>query len=277
MFSAQGFAGRGGGAAPNAGSNFGGGGSNFGGATSSSPSGQGGAKRQTQPIRPLSIKQLLNAQRVGDGVMVIDGREATQVTVLGRIIDHEGNTSSAGGMTAKHHGYKISDGTGIVVVRQWLDADRDQEILPVGHYVRASGSVKIWQDKPVITGTVRNASDANELTFHLLDAVLTHLRITRGPVPQTAAPAAAPSAMSSYGSIGGAPGGTSEKLFPNDVVTAILKNHAKTQGGSAGMTQEEVAVQAQRHGTSIMEVRTAMKSLLSEGKIYNVDNTHFSA
>ncbi|CUG92210.1 replication factor A 28 kDa, putative, partial [Bodo saltans] len=129
---------------------------------------------------------------------------------------------------------------------------------------------------------VRNASDANELTFHLLDAVLTHLRITRGPVPQSAASAVVSTAFNNanqqHGAYGSdAAGGAGQKLFPNDVVTAIIKNFARTQNGSVGITQEEVAMQAQRHGTSISEVRTAMKSLLNEGKIFNVDNTHFTA
>lgn len=272
MYSAQGFAGRGGGGmgAPQqqrTGSNFGGGGAS----PNSSAPGAGGAKRQVQPIRPLTIKQVLEAQRVGDGVMVIDGREATQVTVVGRVIELESGT--ANNMTAKNFGYKISDGTGMVVVRQWLDANNSVAPHPVGHFVRATGSIKVWQDKPIVTGTVRHSVDNNELTFHLLDAALTHLRITRGPVPAHKAAAAAPYAASS--SAGGALHGMAshEKIYPTDAVLAILKSRSDAGGG---LTQEEIATEAQRYGISIAEIRSAMKSLLQEGRVFNVDNTRYA-
>lgn len=274
MYSASGFAGRGGmgggrGGGMGGGNNFTQGGGNFGQQPGGSSPG-GAAKRQVQPIRPMTIKQLINAQRVGDGVMIVDGKETSQASVLGRVVEHEGNAANAA--TAKHHGYKISDGSGIMVVRQWLDADKSQELLPVGSYVRSSGTVKVWQDKPVITGTVRLVSDCNEFTFHMLEVVLTHQRITRGPVPRVAA---APRPVQVETAPYGAPVQAGEKLYPSDIVASILKNHARTDA-SGGLTKEEVAAQAQRYGITIGDVLKAMKELVQEGKVFTVDQHRYS-
>lgn len=45
-------------------------------------------QRRMHPIRPLTIKQLTEAQSVGEGVLVVDGREVTQATVVGCIVDY---------------------------------------------------------------------------------------------------------------------------------------------------------------------------------------------
>lgn len=54
--------------------------------------------------------------------------------------------------------------------------------LPRMTHVRASGTVKVWKETPIITGTVIAIADSNELNYHALDAILTHLRLTKGDV-----------------------------------------------------------------------------------------------
>ncbi|CCD13058.1 unnamed protein product [Trypanosoma congolense IL3000] len=235
-------------------------------------------QRRMHPIRPVTIKQLLGAQRVGEGVTVIDGREVTQATVVGRVIGYEddgssGNFAAGGALTAKHHGYRITDGTGIVVVRQWMDAGQQDEPLPQQCYVRAAGTVKMWQNAPIVTGTVRLVSDCNELNYHFLDVILTHLRLTRGERRSTGnVPAAVSNTASAVGLQNMMPGGE-EKLYATDVVLNTIKQKAR---GDDGLSMDEITAAAQHYGFNAQDVRAAIRTLSEEGKIYQTHDFKFN-
>lgn len=232
-------------------------------------------QRRVHPIRPVTIKQLLEAQRVGEGVTVIDGREVTQATVVGRVVGYESdsdNRFSGGALTAKHHGYRITDGTGVVVVRQWMDADQQDDALPLQCYVRAAGTVKMWQNSPIVTGTVRLVSDCNELNYHFLDVILTHLRLTQGSRrPNSAAPAAVPNTASAVGVQNMFPGGDG-KVFTTDVVINTIRQKAR---GEEGLSMDEISAAALQYGFSGQDVRNAIRTLMEEGKIYQTHDCKF--
>ncbi|EKF38640.1 replication Factor A 28 kDa subunit, putative [Trypanosoma cruzi marinkellei] len=233
-------------------------------------------QRRMHPIRPVTIKQLLEAQRVGEGVMVVDGREVTQATVVGRVIGYEDDTANrvTGALTAKHYGYRITDGTGLVVVRQWMDADHQEEPLPVQCYVRASGTVKVWQNAPIVTGTVRLVSDCNELNYHYLDVILTHLRLTRGDKhakDEGAVPAVSNTA-STLGVQNMLPGGGG-KVFATDVLLNAIKQNAR---GDVGLTMDELAAAARQYGFSVNDVRVALRTLAAEGSVYQTHDNRFN-
>ncbi len=272
-FSAMQFAGRGqqqqqqGGGGGGARGNFGGGGQSAG--------GQGGSK-VFNPIRCVSVKQLLNANRVGEGVTVIDGREATQVTVCGRIVEYE-NGAAATAVTAKHIGYRISDGTGLLVVRQWTDQGAQQELLPIGQFIRCSGSVKVWMDSPLVTGSIRVILDANEFTYHLLECTLTHLRISQGTrSAKRSASAGVPQQqqqqqqMMMMGGMqqqqqqqGGAMGGGNVPC-----TEAVLRAIRGSGRKDLGLSVEEIAAAVARYSFSTSDVRNALRSLSGEGKVF---------
>ena len=260
-YSAMGFAGRG---AQQQGQGQGQQRSGFGGG------GDGGAKRVMHPIRSVTIKQLLTANRVGDGVTVIDGREATQVTVCGRIIEWEnGAASAATSLTAKHQGYRISDGTGMLVVRQWAEQGVVQETIPIGQIVRCSGSVKVWMDKPTVTGTVRVVVDCNEFTYHLLECMLTHLRITQGNKGSSnkrsaSAVAAVSNNPNTVGQMNVVPGGEGKILCTEAVLRSIRNSGRK----DLGLSVDEIANAVTRYGFTISDVRSAIRSLSNEGKVF---------
>jgi replication factor A2 len=235
--------------------------------------GSGGDARKTpmHPIRSVTIKQLLNANRVGDGVTVIDGREATQVTVCGRVLEHE-NGAAATAMTAKHVGYRISDGTGTMVVRQWADqGGAPQEVVPTGQFVRCSGSVKVWMDSPLVTGTVRIIFDANEFTYHLLESALTHLRISLGSRRRSSSAGAAPGAANAASAAGAAAatgmGGADAggKIICTEAVLRSIRNSGRKD---LGLSVDEISSGVARHGFSATDVRTALRSLCAEGKVF---------
>ncbi|KEG08791.1 putative replication Factor A 28 kDa subunit [Trypanosoma grayi] len=259
-----------GGSGPNAG------GAGMGAAASNNSTGGGNQpQRRMHPIRPVTIKQLLEAQRVGEGVMVVDGREVTQATVVGRVIGYEDDDANrvSGALTAKHYGYRITDGTGLVVVRQWMDADHNEEPLPVQCYVRASGTVKVWQNAPIVTGTVRLVSDCNELSYHFLDAILTHLRLTKGNkhAKEDAVPAVSNRA-STLGVQNMLPGGDG-KVFATDVLLNAIKQNAR---GDVGLTMDELTAAARQFGFSVSDVRAALRTLAAEGSVYQTHDNRFN-
>lgn len=248
-------------------------GSNFGGAASSHNGGQQ-PQRRMHPIRPLTIKQMLEAQSVGGGVMVVDGREVTQATVVGRVVGYENaNMASGGGaITAKHFGYRITDNTGMLVVRQWIDADRAQEPIPLNSHVRASGTVNVWQQAPIVTGTVVSMSDSNEMNYHMLDAILTHYRLTQG---NKRAPTGGASMQNSAAAVGVQnvlPGGDNKVLL-TDLLVSFIKQHGS---GDAGMSMDELTMAAQRYSFTPGDVRTAMRTLAAEGKVYQTHDNRFN-
>ncbi|EPY32092.1 replication factor A2 [Strigomonas culicis] len=239
----------------------------------------GGAQQQQRritPIRALTIKQLLQAQSVGDGAMVVDGREVTQATVVGRVVGYESlNMLGGGAITAKHFGYRITDNTGMIVARQWIEPDSNQEPLPINSHVRASGTVKIWQDAPVVTGNVVAVVDSNELNYHLLDAVLTHLRLTQGnrrPQEQ-GSKASVTNTAAAVGVKNMLPGGDTKILLTDLLVNLIRQN---AHGGDSGMSMDELTAAAQRYNFGSSDVFAAMRTLAAEGTVYQMHDNRFA-
>lgn len=250
-------------------------GNNFTAAAGGGSQSAGGQQRRINPIRPLTIKQLLEAQSVGQGVMVVDGREVTQATVMGRVIGYENANMTAGGqaLTAKYFGYRISDHTGALIVRQWVQPNSPEQPLPLHTHVRASGSVKVWQDAPVVTGTVVSVADSNELNYHALDAILTHLRLTQGNKRPTGVDGAA--VMNTASAIGARnllPGGDTKVLL-TDLLVSVIR---QAGNGDMGLSMDEMAAAAQRYSFGPNDVRAALRTLASEGKVYQTHDNRFN-
>lgn len=143
------------------------------------------ARSDIQSVMPLTVRQLRNAQHGMDEVFRVDGQPLAQVTFIGRIVavdtSHPTNTN-----------YKIDDGTGIIDVKRWSEADEagstqaaaTQDILPLNMYVRVYGHLRLWQGSlNVVAFRLIKIDNHNEITFHLLDSIYTHLYHTKGPLP----------------------------------------------------------------------------------------------
>eukprot|EP00758_Cryptobia_borreli_P018288 Tbor_TRINITY_DN6671_c0_g1::TRINITY_DN6671_c0_g1_i1::g.3053::m.3053/K10739/RFA2, RPA2; replication factor A2 len=235
-----------------------------------SPQGQrtgGGAKQTSMPLRPATIAQIKNAQHVGDGAIVIDGREAGQITVMGRIISGETQQDSG---AARSLCFRVTDGTGIITVRHWLvggesapmTADGQDPFIP-GTFVRATGTVGHWQGQQVLTGTIRPTSCTNEFTNHMLESVLTHLRITKGP--PTARPAATPTYAAAH-EAKHVP--QFSHLTPRDAIHSYLKST-----GMRGASQAEL-MSAMQATLSAAQVREVLRSMITEGTIFSDGNQY---
>lgn len=138
-------------------------------------------KYQDDSLRPATIKQLLEAKEPYPGSEVaLDGVALTHVTFVGQVRSVNVQTTNIT--------YCIDDGTGLIDVRKWIDADRvDDEsdeaarnIAP-DTYVRVHGRISNYNNKRHIGAhTVRPIEDFNEVNYHLLEATYVHLALTKG-------------------------------------------------------------------------------------------------
>lgn len=238
-------------------------------------------KQRAHPIRPVTIKQLIDAQRVGDGALVIDGREASQVTVVGHIMSYENEQAVASGaLTAKHYGYIITDHTGSLVVRQWINTDSVQQPIPLYTHVRASGTVKVWRDTLMVTGSVTTVNDSNEINYHMLDAILTHLRLTKGDVPfnsnkpkvETKDVPMMMNTASGVGARNELPGGATNVSL-EDLLVRIITQNPNMEGG---MSMDELAKKSEQYGFNMSDVRMAIRLLCHDGRVYQTHDNRFS-
>ncbi|KAI0392974.1 replication protein A, subunit RPA32 [Xylariaceae sp. FL0594] len=154
---------------------------------------QGGSQSAAKPVndeslRPVTIKQILDAEPAysGDTSFRIDGVDVKQVTIVGMVRSISLQTTNTT--------YKIEDGTGVIEVKQWLDADKQQQqadddnensqatAIKEGQYVRVYGRLKHFNNKRHIgSHVIRPITDFNEVNYHLLEATYVHLFTTRGP------------------------------------------------------------------------------------------------
>lgn len=220
-----------------------------------------------ESLRPVTIKQIIDAEPAyaGDAAFRIDGLDVKQVTIVGMVRAINPQTTNIT--------YKIDDGTGVIEVKQWLDADKSASAATGGpdspqlfaeeQYVRVWGRLKSFSNKRHVGAhVIKPIRDFNEVNYHLLEATYVHLFFTRGGPP------------AADGATTGAGGGDS--MFVDD------GNDARYQGYTAKARKmydylqrddnptEGVHMQviARDAGMSIQDVMAAAEELLSHGTIY---------
>ncbi|KAI0158484.1 putative replication factor-a protein [Pestalotiopsis sp. NC0098] len=151
----------------------------FGGSQGGSQGGGKGFGEET--LRPVTIKQLIDAnQAYPDGPFRIDDLDVTQVTFVAMVR----NVS----MQTTNNTYQLDDGTGIIEVKEWIDADRnnddEREKKPpydMMEYVRVFGRLKSFNNKRHVGAhSLRAVADYNEVSYHLLEVTYVHLAFTKG-------------------------------------------------------------------------------------------------
>ncbi|PSC71498.1 replication A 32 kDa subunit [Micractinium conductrix] len=250
---------------------------------------QSGAKKnfdQKHQLRALTIKQLADAtlNRVDDG-LTIDGREVTNITLVGKVLE-----TNESGLT---FGLTIDDGTGKAAVKIWIsddesetDRQRRAEWQP-GKYVRVHGHISSFgKSQEVIAFNVRPVADFNEVTYHFLQCIFQHAHLTKGGAGAGGAAQGAAAPASGFkqeqggygGGYGGAPaagyqvGGLS--AVQNDILTIFNGPDAQ---GDAGISVDDVLTRAGGR-YSLVQVREAVEALQNEGHIYTTtDENHFKS
>ncbi|KAI1274172.1 replication protein A, subunit RPA32 [Xylaria sp. FL0933] len=239
---------------------------------------QGGSQSAVKPIndeslRPVTIKQIIDAEPsyAGDASFRIDGLDVKQVTIVGmvRVINQQTTNIT----------YRIDDGTGVIEVKLWLDADKQQDpstsaaSFVEGDYVRVWGRLKSFSNKRHIGAhVIKPVRDFNEVNYHLLEVTYVHLFFTRGGPPQQDGGGGG---AGMGGGMGGG-GDNHDSMFVDDGNDARYRgysNKAKkmydylTRSGnpSEGIHMQVIAREA---GMTIQDVMAGAEELLSHGTIY---------
>lgn len=258
--------------------------------------GGGSAKKnfdsKQQTLRAVTIKQLFDASaNRADDTLTIDGKEITNVTIVGRVL-----ATQESGLT---FGLTIDDGTGQAAVKIWIsddesDTDRQRRAeWRQGVYVRVHGHVSSFgKAQEVIAFNIRPVADFNEVTYHFLQCIFQHVHLTKGggAALGTGGGAAAPvggmkqEAAGGYAApVGGYGAAPAAGYNPNSGLTAVQNdvmtffNAPEAQQGDAGISIEDVLARAGGR-YSLVQVREAVDALQNEGHLYStIDENHFKS
>ncbi|KAK5720740.1 Replication factor A protein 2 [Elasticomyces elasticus] len=225
-------------------------------------------------LRPVTIKQLLDAHHPHPDAeyFMVDGSEATQVTFVGQVRNISTQTTNVT--------YKLDDGTGIIEVKVWIDADAfndeadpsNQKPKPVEQgYARVWGRLKAFSNKRHVgANIIRPIQDFNEIQYHLLEATAVHLHFSRGPVEQLQqSNGGAQSNGAQNGAYGGGmqQGGGGKQLPAGTSMAArkVFQAIKTTEQGNEGLHIQHIATAA---GLDINEVVKGGGELMDMGMIF---------
>lgn len=135
-----------------------------------------------QSLVPVTIHQIHAATSDAAGpessVVLSDGRALTLCKLVGAVRTMEEHSTNLS--------YQIEDGTGLIVAKQWLDANDAGQVAMLQEmketvrdhvYVRVIGTVREYdQKRTVMVQSLRKCGTANELTHHMLEVVHSSLK-----------------------------------------------------------------------------------------------------
>lgn len=246
------------------------------GSQNDSPSGKRSYGKDT--LRPVTIKQLIEAHHPSPDAeyFMIDNSETTQITFVGQVRNISSQTTNTT--------YKLDDGTGIIEVKEWKDAEAlsdpdhpsNQRPKPSEQgYARVWGRLKAFNNKRHVgANVVRPISDPNEIQYHLLEATAVHLHFSRGP-PESMQAKGGANGMTNGATNGGqnttsiAQGFVPPGVGP--VGRKVLNCIRNTEQTNEGLHMQDIAM---RIGEDISEVQKAGDELQSLGAIYTTVDDH---
>ncbi|KAL6452721.1 RFA2 Replication factor A protein 2 [Candida maltosa Xu316] len=220
------------------------------------------AGQTRQKLTPVTIKQINDAtQPVPDSEFKVHNVELNLVSFVGVVRKVENN-----GATVL---ITIEDGTGTVEVRRWVDeqntsADEESQKFEemLNKYVFVGGSLKQFNSRKSVQNTsIFPITDSNQILYHHLSAIETHLKAQGIP-------------KSSQGSLfvdGNSTSNNNNGGSLTDQVLAVLKENSTTM-------QEGVPVDyiIQKLNISRAEGMVHVTKLVEEGRAYAGydDNTY---
>ncbi|KAK5044771.1 hypothetical protein LTR84_010427 [Exophiala bonariae] len=237
---------------------------------SSQAGGKGGYGKDT--VRPLTIKQVLEAQLPHpDADFKVDGESISQITFVGQIRNINVQPSKIT--------YKIDDGTGLIEVMSWTDAEANQDKMDVESestkpklieeaYCRVWGRLKEFNNKRHVGAhIIRPIVDYNEINYHLLEATAVHLFFTRGPPSGAQANGHKPAAAN------GVQGGATDYGSGVDSALSNCSSLARKVFAALKSTPQSneglhVQMIASSMGMPVSEVYKGSEELLSTGLIF---------
>ncbi|RKP37714.1 hypothetical protein BJ085DRAFT_15783, partial [Dimargaris cristalligena] len=132
-----------------------------------------------QTIRPVTIRQLLNIQpEHNDANIKLDDHELTQVVFVANVRKVAPQTTFIA--------FTLEDGTGAIESRMSMNGDsadpafEEASNFPENTYARVIAQVRNYNGKrQIYVSKLRPIDDMNEITYHFLHVIHTHLELTR--------------------------------------------------------------------------------------------------
>ncbi|VUC24817.1 unnamed protein product [Clonostachys rosea] len=227
----------------------------------------GGQARQEKSLRPVTIKQIQDAEAVPGGEhFKIDGATIDQITIVAQVRSVSARPT--------HLLAQLDDGTAQCDVRMFTneEAKVSETSYEPNSFVRVFGILRSFNDKPSITAySMRAVPDYNEVNYHLLEATYTHLYFTRGPLDQEGRAGNEEPSMFVGGAGGGAGGASAgnnsdSKLGNCSQNARKFFNFLSNVQGNEGANINAIANQLQ---FTMSEALKASEELYSQGVIYN--------
>jgi len=243
-------------------------------------------------VRAVTVKQLGGAD-FDDATesFVVSGEAVQDVTLVGKIVSVEEKST--------HAEYGVCDGTGRVTVRSYINSDdgaeeKQRAELRQGRYARVFGKFRTQAgEKCVSAHSMRPVTDFNEVTYHLLEAVYTHLDalkrqgysfdqagnpVTGAPGGVTGASAgAAPGAFVGGGGGGGGAGGGGAPMAgaPGGAVEEVnqLFMTPAAIASAEGLSFDHV-VQRLGNKYSREDLKRHIEELCDQGLLYSTNDDH---
>jgi replication factor A2 len=237
-----------------------------------SQGGEGSASKKSgygkDTLRPVTIKQLLDAHHPHPDAdhFMVDDTEMTQVTFVGQIRNISTQTTNVT--------YKMDDGTGQIEVKVWIDAEaydpsEEGKAKPVEQgYARVWGRLKAFNNKRHVGAiNVRPITDYNEISYHLLEATVVHLQLTKGPPGGQSDGAAAANGYGQQQQRNGyaAGGGGSDISGVSASARKVYACLKQTPQTNEGLHAQDIAG---RVNMELSEVMKAGDELLGLGRVY---------
>ncbi len=219
----------------------------------------------------MTIKQVIDAEQpYPDANFRIDGMEVTQVTLVGMVRAVSPQTTNVT--------LRLDDGTGVIEVKQWLDADKQDDprgSYQLDAYVRVWGRLKSFNNKRHVGAhVIKPVTDFNEVNYHLLESTYVHLFFTK-PAAGGAGAGGAADDDSMFVDGGAGAGGNGPSL--SGVSARARKMFNWMQGAETGNEGINIHVIAQNTGMTIPEALAASEELIQQGLIYTtVDDETFA-
>ncbi|UKZ60327.1 uncharacterized protein TrAtP1_001608 [Trichoderma atroviride] len=236
-----------------------------GGGSQQGSQGGGGKSYQDESLRPLTIKQILDAEEPYSGAeFKVDGTPITQITFVGQVRSINPQQTN---LTIR-----VDDGTGQIDVKKWIDADKQGDAEPgfeIDSHIRVWGRLKSFSNKRHVGAhVIRPVTDFNEVNYHLLEATYVHLVNTRGPAGAGANANGDSMFVDGGDGFNAGAGGAQlpSKLSGCSTVAKRVYTYLNdTPGGNDGMHLSNITAST---GLGMREVITAADELLGQGLIY---------
>lgn len=239
--------------------------------------------RDSQPLLPLTVKQISEALQSSDDKtnFLIDGVDVNNVTLVGLVFNKTERVTDVA--------FVINDGTGHIDCIKWNSEavdNKEMEGILNGMYVRVHGHLKGFQGKKqLVVFSIRPLEDYNEIAYHFVECMYVHnyntkIRLQSGGPTLSMPNTAFNTPLKGYQSAppnqySGAVHSSMDALKGIDQMVIDYLQQPQCLAREKGVPINEIA---QRLNMPAEKVTMSIKSLEDEGLVYStIDDYHYKS